>query len=167
MSTGRFTTGLALDIGLPALVGHLNLFRVIQEIAILEGTHPGPSTTKPETPFTGQLLKGLWHKHYTQAQNMVQNVQLEMYRDGTLERVLGKYAGQQVTQGMINELVHAFVQENYLNRSQQGRLTGEWIVFANTPAGNIYLTLESHLEGDKQILDRLTVYQTIPLLEKT
>jgi hypothetical protein len=90
-----------------------------------------------------------------------------MHRDGTIERVMRKYMGQLITKEILDELVHALVQENYMNRSQQARLTGEWIIFAKTAAGNVYLTLASHQEGDKQIADRLGVYRMLGLIEPT
>jgi hypothetical protein len=81
-------------------------------------------------------------------------------------RIMSKYIGKIISSDAVDEVVHAIVIENYAKRSQQGRLTGEWIVFAKTPTENVYLTLASHQESDKEIADRLAAYQTLGFLGK-
>jgi len=164
--TGVCSRGLVNELAQSFEEGTYNLFRILDEIAILEGSRPGPSDTKPAEMFRGPVLKGLWHKHHTQARFMPENLRLEMHRDGTVERVWKPYEGQVITQEMVSELVYALVKENYMNRAADGRLTGEWIVFARGAVGNQYLTLASHNEGDKQILDRVTTYQALDTLPK-
>ena len=43
----------------------------------------------------------------------------------------------------------------YLDRSQEGKLTGHWIVFAEHDRKNYYLCLATHEEGDDVIAEEL------------
>jgi len=46
------------------------------------------------------------------------------------------------------ELAAGFVQGGYLGRKDEGKLTGEWIVFAVQGGTNYYLTLSRHGEDE-------------------
>jgi hypothetical protein len=95
---------------------------------------------------------------------MVHNLCQEMMRDGTVERYLKPYEGQVLTKEVIQKMVHTLVHDNYLTRARGARLTGEWIVFSKTSAGNFYLALANHLEGDKQIWNRIEAYKALDRL---
>ena len=49
---------------------------------------------------------------------------------------------------MIGFLAHEIVIGGYHNRSDRGRLTGEWIVYASQNGRNTYLTLGIHGDDD-------------------
>ena len=159
MRDGSYSMGFLIDLAMEGFLSQLNLFRMIEEVAGLEGSGTLPSSTKPAAMFTGKHLRGYWHKHHTQAAYMPRNLRLEMDKDNTVERVLGKYEGQIITQAMVTELTHAMVSENYTRRSQEARLTGEWIVYSCSSQQNYYFTLACHDEGDEAIAERLHRYE--------
>ena len=159
MRGGSYTMGFLIDLAMEGFLNQLNVFRMIEEVAGLEGSGTFPSSTKPAAMFTGKHLRGYWHKHHTQAVYMPKNLRLEMDKDDTVERVLGKYEEQIITQAILNELTDAMVCENYARRSQEARLTGEWIVYSCLDQQNYYITLACHDEGDEAIAERLHRYQ--------
>lgn len=164
MVEGKFTIGLVLELAVPALYRKLNAFRVVDEIAILEGASSRLSVTKPAAPFKGSILQGYWHKHYTQAAYMTRNIFGEMHQAKTVERFMSEHEGQSFTPELINKLVHGIVVDGYATRSRESRLTGEWIIFEKTPSGNAYLTLASHSEDDSDILKRIQRYRSAGLM---
>lgn len=161
MRDGSYSAGFLIDLAMEGFSNQLNLFRIVEEVAELEGSGTRQPSTKPAAMFKGRHLQGYWHKHHTQAVYMPENLRLEMHRDDTVERVLGKYEGQIMTQAMVNELVHALVHENYMTRSREARLTGEWIIYSRTGNRNYYVTLARHDEGDAVIAERLHRYEDI------
>lgn len=161
MRDGSYSAGFLIDLARESLVNQLNLFRIIEEVAALEGSSTRQSSTKAAAMFKGKHLCGYWHKHYTQAAYMPENLRLELHKDETVERVWGKYEGQVITPAMVNELVHAVVHENYINRTKEARLTGEWIAYSRTSNRNYYITLARHDEGDDVIAERLHRYEDI------
>lgn len=164
MRTGTYSRGILNELALCLDRDTYNVFAILDEIARLEDSEKGRSRTKDASEFRGPYLKGLWHKHHTQARFIARNLLQELARDGTVERVLRPHFGETITPELLNKLTHAIVVENYMGRGADGRLTGEWIIFAKAGAANRYLTLASHDEGDKQILDRITAYQALDTL---
>lgn len=153
--------GFLIDLAMEGLLNQLNVFRIIEEVAELEGSGTRQSSTKPAAIFKRKHLLGYWYKHHTQAAYMAKNLSLEMRRDDTVERVWARHEGQVITQAMLNELTHAIVYENYARRSQDARLTGEWIVYSRTGNRNYYITLARHDDGDEVIAERLHRYEDI------
>ncbi len=89
------------------------------------------------------------------------NIKNEMRRDKTIEKVLKKHRGEVFTEEIAKELSYELVQQNYLRKQRDSRLTGEWIIFSKTDIGNHYITLADHLEGDEVIAERLHRYEVI------
>ena len=74
MVTGRYSCALIREIDAHIENGTANIFPVFEEIGASDGSKTArPSRTKPADLFKGRLLKGLWHKHYTQARFMREN----------------------------------------------------------------------------------------------
>lgn len=162
LATGTYSRGFRDELALHVEHGTFNVGSILDEIAILEGIRPGPSQTKEAAPFKGRYLLGFWHKHHAQTRFLPQNARLEVNRDKTVERVLRRHVGKEVTaETLSSELAHAVVWEKLTTRGAQGRMTGEWIVFAKTQVGHRYLTLACHDEGDEQVMDRITTYQAL------
>jgi hypothetical protein len=73
--TGRYSAGLIREINAHVENETANIFPIIEEIGALDGSkNARPSRTKPAGQFKGRWLKGLWHKHYTQARFMLTNL---------------------------------------------------------------------------------------------
>jgi hypothetical protein len=159
LSLGTYTPGFLRELAAATFHRMYNVHSILSEIRCLEGLSERRSSTKPAARFTGRLLNGLWHKHHSQAEFLPANMQNEMHRDSTVHRVLEPHMGEILTEELWRRLTHTLVIENIERRSCEGRLTGEWIVFAKQGSVNHYLTLASHTDGDEAILERITVYE--------
>jgi len=93
-----------------------------------------PSVTKKYSEFTRSLLKGLHHKHYYVHQGDFISINVLNHNR--------KYANHSPLCAMMTKI-------------SDGTLTGEWIIFKKTEAGNTYLCLAKHTDGDNAIHNRL------------
>ena len=130
-------------------------FSIIDEIKNLEDVGP-PQQTKPASEFKGAHLKGLWHKHFFAANLslLAHNIsnQLAGGKLGKLvEDIFDPNKSPVVTKEMIGELSHRVVVGSLEDRASDGKLTGEWIVFAKHQGQNYYLCLTTHESGDENI----------------
>lgn len=121
-----------------------------KEIEYLEGKRD-ITATKKEAQFKGNLLKGLWHKHFFCAQHIEHNfVKLA-------ERLLPKKInGKNKTLGMALEEIQSWVKKSVISHDK----TGDWIVYKKTDRGNYYLTITKHTESDEDIYNRIKPYLT-------
>lgn len=118
---------------------------------------------KGESAFTRRPLKGFWHTHFFCARFMAKNLALEWGvapgKGKNLERMLSEEFARKTsgtfTPELINRISARLVDEAYTKRAGDGRLTGEWIVYAKQAGRRIYLTLATHLEGDERIYSRM------------
>ncbi|HJT43493.1 MAG TPA: hypothetical protein VJ750_08330 [Rhizomicrobium sp.] len=154
--TGRYSAGLIRQFDAHVENRTANIFQIFGEIAALEGAaNAKPSRTKPASEFKRKLLNGLWHKHYTQACFLATNLKLHWTRDKLRRLIKDSYGGREFfDEQAAKELSYRFVQDGYLERSSNGELTGEWIVFAKQDDKAYYLTLGAHTEGDEAIWRR-------------
>lgn len=148
--TGWYSAGLVSELVWMIENRAGNVFAIFDEIGTLESVkNARPTHTKPATAFTGQLLRGLWHKHYHQAAFIPKNIQ-NHWRSGQFkefaETILKDAAIPD--EKKIGYLAHEFVIGGYRGRSQSGKLTGEWIVYARQDCVNYYLTLGRHGEDE-------------------
>lgn len=138
--------------------------QIIQEI---EGMEPGGSTkrgTKPAEPFTKEALRGLWHKHFFSAPFMAVNLQ-DGWRKGRLRKLVSESLDpskakpgetqEEFADRVSRELARRAVNETLDLRRGDGKLTGEWIIFARHEGKNYYLCLNTHKNGDAYISARI------------
>ena len=154
MVTGRYSAALIREFDAHVENGTANVFPIFDEIGALEGAKTArPSQTKPADQFTGRWLKGLWHKHYSQAHFMVANLRNHC-KPGRLRRlVMDSFGGRPFfDEQAVRDLSKGFVHDGYMERSAKGELTGEWVVFAKQDDVNYYLTLGVH--GDDEAIWR-------------
>lgn len=150
MGTGRYSAGLVRELVWMIENRAGNVFAVFDEIGGLEGiTNARPTHTKPAAPFTRKRLSGLWHKHYHQAAFIPKNVQ-NHWSPGQLKELAESVLNDTAIphEKKAGYLSHEFVIGGYRDRSQSGKLTGEWIVYARQNSVNYYLTLGRHGEDD-------------------
>lgn len=128
-------------------------FDIVAELRYLEGGRP--ANTKPEDQFTRLPLKGLWKKHYRKADmaSFVLNLRNENGPKGKhLLRVIEEeFAAEQsgyFTMELGGRIAHRAVFDFYANRSQERRMTGEWIIFAEHEGQRYYLCVGSHKTTD-------------------
>ncbi len=156
LTTGRCSTLIADELAGHMLGRTLDVFAIYDEIGALEGAGGAyPSSTKPAAPFTGQVLRGLWHKHYSTPAHMMHNIR----NHWNLERLealrVDIEADSTVPAEKKGQLMsHRLIMDGHRERHQLRQETGEWIVYAVRPAGNTYLTLASHIEPDEAIRAR-------------
>jgi hypothetical protein len=159
MTTGFFSEVLARqleDVLIQAAQrrGAWNPARIIEEIAILERPILGArkSQTKPAEELRRGCLRGLWHKHHTQAVFMLPNVALHWRKGKRLDQFLASSLrpGSKFDAARAFEMTRDWTRKGYLERAKAGKLTGQWIVYAKQGGVNYYLTLGTH--GDDEAI---------------
>lgn len=160
MQSGCYSNGFLIDL---AMLTRRNLdpAYVVAELRVLEGLPGFTSSTKPSSRFEREPLKGYWHKHHQQTAYMTMNILLETRRDNTVINIISRYSGQAITRVIINELISAFTFDNYLRRVQEGRITGEWIIYSQSDEQNYCITAASHSEGDDVTAEHIHRYEAI------
>jgi hypothetical protein len=148
-----------------------SIFYITDEIKYLEGITRGTRTGK-ERAFTGDLLKGLWKKHFYSDRFIARN--LANY----LSSKKGKKAFDNYAREAFSENEGDFIEEKTLNKigyfvtfgalkdkascsgQEKDALTGEWIIFGKCNGQNYYLCIANHDEGDQRI--RNTILSMCP-----
>lgn len=123
--------------------------------------------TKPAKEWKNGPLKGLWRKHWSQAEDMPRNILNELEKlsgDHSLLRYVAreypdKKIGEYLNENDAEPLAKALTTGLYEKRlgkkeNPKPRLTGEWIVYEPTSDGNIYWTLAAHDEKHEDIKSR-------------
>jgi hypothetical protein len=156
MTTGLYSAGLIREFDAHAEDGTANIFPIFAEIAALEGAKTlGPSQTKAAAQFSGRWLRGLWHKHYTQAQFMRANLELHWTRDRLIRMFVDSFGARTLSmEQLAKELSQRVVTDGYMERARKAKLTGEWIVFAKQENKAYYLTMATHTEKDEVVWHR-------------
>jgi len=158
VAPGRHSALFALSIFGEFKAGKLNVFRLRQEIESLErGEANG---LKPPIQNRHPPLKGLWHKHYLQANlgSMAMNIQhgLKEFGIPLFQQMIreAEAAGEMryVTPEHVKPIVTDIVEGNWKRLQAADKITGEWIVFAKHNGENYYLALATH---DKTTHDAL------------
>ncbi len=142
---------------------------IVEELKALEELPHLDMRTKPATLFTRPPLKGLWHKHFFSARFVGHNIATHMQGkrlEDTVRSVFDPARSPTVTREMVEELAHAVSHGALEERGGLGRLTGEWIVFAQHQGQNYYLTLATHTTEDQQTFDEIVsmAYAEFPFL---
>jgi hypothetical protein len=108
-----------------------------------------PSRTKPARQFRGKWLKRLWHAHYTQAHFVVRNLECHWthYPDRLRRLVIDSFGGREFFEQAARDFSKGFVQ-GYIQRGNEKKLMGEWVVFAKQDGVKYYLTLGTHTEDE-------------------
>jgi len=157
IAPGRYTWFFVFQIFLHLKVHGINPAMIVEEVKALEG-HPACVRTKPASEFRKEPLKGLWHKHFFSARFIAKNIQNQL-SGGRLreiiDEVLDPETDSSVTEQMTNELSRRVVSETFEDREAEGKLTGEWIVFAKHEGKNYYLTVSTHNAGDDMIYEQI------------
>ncbi len=152
---GRYSWLFVCDLMMLERKHGISPFSIIDEIKNLEGVGPSQQT-KPDSQFNGAHLKGLWHKHFFAANLSIfaQNISNQL-AGGKLrklvEDIFDPNKSPVVTKAMFDELAHRVAVESLEDRASEGKITGEWIVFAKHQQQNYYLCLNTHKSGDENI----------------
>jgi hypothetical protein len=123
------------------------------------------NVTKGPCRYGKGPLTGLYKKHFFQASFLPDNILQEIKREGLgiIYRKLsehygrGNYFGKAVDETDVNLMVEAVVDDAIERRAARGGLTGEHLIYAKVPAGNVYLYASFHGEDPKRIADCVAV----------
>jgi hypothetical protein len=159
--TNRCSSAILLDLFFGAEFLGLNPFADAEEIRSLEKREI--SQTKKAKPFAGPVLRGLWHKHYINRDvaSLAQNVKnaLDDYGIPLFEEKMkeAKIAVEKrfSTKEDVPKIVNDVVAKNLARRRNEGKMSGEWIIYAQHESQNFYLCLAKHNDGDEKIRERI------------
>lgn len=127
--------------------GKLEFDFIAREIEYLEGTRL-ETTTKKESMFRGEILKGLWHKHIFDAHNIAINVK------NSLSRNWDNISKSTKDDKEFLKKILKLIPKSVANPKK----TGDWIVYEKTDKGNHYLTFATHNEDDENVYRRIQPY---------
>lgn len=134
---------------------------VLDAIDGLEGLRSA-GNIKQASQFRHPPLHPLWHQHFSAPRHLVRNLG---ERWGVARGANGNRDLDHLIKHVVHEhpatgdrwpgiLAHRFG-HGYFERAQQGRLTGDWIVFAQHEGAKYYLDLATHEEGQPENAARL------------
>lgn len=139
-----------------------NIFYITYEIKYLEGI-TGVTRTAKEKPFNGDILKGLWKKHfysncfipknlanflsiragekafYSYIREAMQDNQSDLVEEKTLWKIsdFASYGAYKIKASHAGE--------------RKGAFTGEWLIYGKYGDLNYYLCIARHNAGDENI----------------
>lgn len=143
--------------------GQIDSQKVVDQIhRIQNNTIP---RAKGVRQFKGDILSGFHYCHWFETRFMGQNLlnhwKLQAAKSEKFEtmfkdacRQVGVNEGDYISEQAIAVMSHNFV-NGFFERSESGKLTGEWIIFAKDNDLNVYLTLAGHKEEDHDIFLRM------------
>ena len=134
---------------------------ILATIRNLEAGEP-ENGVKAATQFKHAPLRGLWHKHYFSAHFVAANILLGLGKNGMEKLAEEVFDPSQplITEKMIREMAHRVANEPIEKRHADGKLTGEWVVYAKHSNQNYYLALNTHNAGDQFVYDRIVKHCT-------
>jgi hypothetical protein len=157
--TGRFSKLFVDQLVRHQIDRTVHVHAIYDQIGYLEGPDAGRGGAKDAALFTGKHLKGFWHQHRFEPRFMANNLANDSKSPEAMA-IFVKMA-EAINRGEeIGQFVHELVIGGYERRFREGKMTGEWIVFAKIEGVNHYLTLGKHDEGDDKILDRIKACAT-------
>lgn len=131
--------------------------QVTRQIEVLENLERY-SGTKKATEFKRKPLKGLWHKHFFDAHNLVHNITNEWAGNklnNLITEICDPSKSEFLTSEMMEKLADRIVHGTLEDRDHGERLTGEWIIFDKEKETNYYLCLARHSDGDEAIFSKI------------
>jgi len=167
---GRISWFFILNVYLLERFDSIEPRLIVKEIKDLENDVPLLHGTKPPSQFQNEPLKGLWHKHFFSGQFVGKNMVNE-WGGGRIrklvETIFDPGKSPVVTREMVCKLAYGLTHEMIEKREQDGRLTGEWIVYAKQEDENYYLCIACHDWGDEYIYGQIKsfCFPQFPFLE--
>lgn len=113
---------------------------------------------KASCKFMKPPLRGLWHKHYFTGNFLAHNV-LKDFENGKMKSLIKRIlrnSPSATPDELAEKIARVTATGPIEQRAREGKLTGEWVVFAKNKGQNYYLSLCRHDEGDAVIFDKIT-----------
>lgn len=163
----RYSEIFVVDLIVNLELSGVDPTHIIDEVKRLE-TLSNDGYTKEATQFKHAPLHPLWHQHYFSDHFLVHNIQNEIKK--SFNAIWDESMGEKnsvIERKHLDKLVHNLVEGTIETRSNEKRITGEWLVFSKETTGNIYLCMATHTTGDTNIYNRLEYCceHQFPLLE--
>ncbi len=163
----RYSEVLVVDLLVDLELNGNDPAHIVDEIKHLE-LLGSVGFTKKASQFKHIPLHPLWHQHYFSVRHLIPNIQNELRRnyDTIWKESTGNAApvnDPKIIANLINDLIQGSVER----RSDEQRITGEWLVFSENSLGNIYLCTAKHGQGDQNIYDKIkySCQHEFPMLE--
>lgn len=153
----RMSEALWFDIFVHYIEFGIQPSDVLEAIHNVEAGEPH-NGVKLATEFKNKPLKGLWHKHYFTGRFLPKNLSLALGKNGLANivgAVLDPIKYPIITSEAIEELAHAMTHPPIEKRDAEGKITGEWVVFAKRDGKNYYLALAIHSSTDQTTYDKI------------
>ncbi|WP_046235718.1 hypothetical protein [Pseudomonas syringae pv. coryli] len=163
----RYSEIFVVDLIMNLELSGVDPTHIIDEVKRLE-TLSNDGYTKEATQFKHAPLHPLWHQHYFSDHFLVHNIQNEIKK--SFNTIWDESMGEKnsvIERKHLDKLVHNLVEGTIETRSNEKRITGEWLVFSKEITGNIYLCMATHTTGDTNIYNTLEYCceHQFPLLE--
>ncbi|MDH2663755.1 hypothetical protein [Acinetobacter baumannii] len=143
-----------------------NLDMILCEIKNLEKLDLNYKRMKPATQFKKKPLKNLWHKHFEQIglSSMSLNIKSQINSNPNFYKdFINIYNDPNLTLNeKASKLAYFSSSKQYLDRIENGKLTGEWIIYHVHNQKNYYLNIGKHNDGDSVLAEEI---RAIALLE--
>lgn len=176
ITSGRYSLLFLIGLFIGTKQGSLNPWKVVAEISALEGKGPLTNTKGPAAFTRDEELLGLWHKHYLaegiaplacNIKNALKSYGIP-YFEARVKKVLQTGIPEFVTAEDIPLIASDITFNNYAKRAEEGRLTGEWIIFAKHENLNYYLCLGNHGSDIAELRSNIEkmCFQEFPFLEE-
>lgn len=158
ITESRFTTVFIMKM-FHAFLHGANIDIIIKEIKNLEKPDKNYRRTKPATQFNGSHLKGLWHKHYEKVSliDMAFNISQQLKFSKTFDKEVFAIINNSglSEREKVSKLSYLASGKQYLERIDEERLTGDWIVYHIHDGKNYYLNINiGKHTGNDEILAR-------------
>jgi hypothetical protein len=133
---------------------------------------------KKDSQFSGDLLKGIWKKHYFQPEYEYANLKSELknprsFTSNEISRLFETHNGEPF-ESIRPQITHLFSREAMQHRYEKKSVTGEWILYTEFNGITYVLAFANHKEGknqketDQNIRRRLdnTCFKEFPFLKE-
>jgi len=153
----RYTEIFVADLIANLEINKIDPRFIIDEIKRLE-TLDDIGYTKQASQFKHAPLHPLWHQHYFSEHYIVNNIYNEIKIKNNLKKIYDNSMGElgsAIEQKHIDSFIHNIVDGTIEKRSNEQRITGEWLVFSKEEAGNVYLCMATHTMGDTNIYEKI------------
>jgi hypothetical protein len=144
--SASFSTLFCVQLYAMTLTGLVATFDVLDEVAALEGQRA--SHTKPAEQFKHRPMRGLWHKHFFTARNMVVNLLNQCRKpcgdDDWLGAQIDRLADESESGLFDTNKLAVAVTDGYVERHKNAELTGHWIIFALHEGRRYFLSVVRH-----------------------
>lgn len=135
---------------------------ILKQIRFLEGIDKNQTTTLQHEEFNGNILKGLYKKHFFQPNNINQNF-IKIFSGVDVEKKLQKKFNIRIenkdfesTSGFVN--LFDKIKKAVISSPDK---TGDWLIYKKYDWGNYYISIATHAEGQNREESDMLIFNRI------